>query len=155
MRLGNRVKVSPILHVRFTKRLKEPVTCLVELTSQWQVSLSSAMHAVSAACGHPSSVTVPEDVAPSQEPLPCGQEQKVPSGLVTQRSDCEAPSLRGFPSPEEESYFQTSICFVFNVQKGCRFSGTLFLSSRLYRSLLHKWGFYCWPLWSCQLGERT
>ena len=44
-----------------------------------------------------------------------------------------------FPSPEEESYFQASICFVFNVQKGCTFSGTLFISSRLYNSLLHKW----------------
>lgn len=47
------------------------------------------------------------------------------------------PSLT-IPSPGEESYFQTSICFVFNVQKGCTFSGTLFISSRLYNSLLHK-----------------
>lgn len=46
-----------------------------------------------------------------------------------------------FPSPGEEGYFQTSICFVFNVQKGCTFSGTLFISSRLYNSLLHKWRF--------------
>lgn len=52
-----------------------------------------------------------------------------------------ALSSSTFPSPEEESYFQPSICFVFNVQKGCTFSGTLFISSRLYNSLLHKWRF--------------
>ena len=63
--------------------------------------------------------------------------------------------LRLSPSPEEESYFQPSICFVFNVQKGCTLSGTLFISSRLYNGLLHKQGVYCWPLWSCQLGEHN
>lgn len=56
-----------------------------------------------------------------------------------------------FPSPEEESYFQTSICFVFNVQKGCTFSGTVFISSRLYNSLLHKWRF----LWLAFVGLPT
>lgn len=85
MRLGNRVRVRPMLHVRITKRLKQPVTCLAELTSQWQVSPPAHPPHARCLCHLPPPPPtprsqVPEDVAPSQEPLPCGKNRK--SSLV-------------------------------------------------------------------------
>lgn len=96
-------------------------------------------------CHFPAGPRSPTSRVPEVSSGPDSLEQRVqllPSvtlvGLLTLSLALSSSTL---PSPEEESYFQPSICFVFNVQKGCTFSGTLFISSRLYNSLLHKWRF--------------
>lgn len=135
--------VFPILkHEAYKAGSKGPVACGVYLATKHRSACLTLGHQT---CRCPAEPCSPTSRVPEVHSSPDSLEQRVRPlpwiTLVGLWLWVLLSPLRLSPPLEEESYFQPSICFVFNVQKGCTFSGTLFISSRLYNSLLHKWRF--------------